>query len=241
MKYVSQTLKSQVPSWPRQAEEEGKLEVAPRRVGSGRVLSEAHVLEREAGRGAAVEEARTMMEKMRVEERQQQVQGWSRERKPLESGPRPYSGQSGVENSKDWEEMAVRRREDGGWRAPGGVGRPSSTLTLDSFLPPEGPRPVKGRGGGRKGVVASPGTVANYTIDENNEWNGKEWAAVKSTVVGAERIVQPMARTAPTPCKATCYWRSQDSADGPTQVELSSLQNHFVFTLCVENVTNKKL
>ena len=71
MKYVSQRLKSQVPSWPRQAEEEGKVEVAPRRVGSGRVLSEAHVLEREAGRGLAVEEARTMMEKMRVEERQQ--------------------------------------------------------------------------------------------------------------------------------------------------------------------------
>ena len=228
-----------MPSWPRQAEEEGKLEVAPRRVGSGRVLSDAHVREREAGRGAAVEEARTMMEKMRVEERQQ-AQGWSRERKPLESGPRPYSSRGGVENSKDWEEMA-RRREDGGWRAPGGVGRPSPTLTLDSFLPPEGPRPVKGRGGGRKGAVASPGTVANYTIDENNEWNGKEWAAVKSTVVGAERIVQPMARTTPTPCKATCYWRSQDSADGPTQVKLSSLQNHFVFTLRVENATNKKL
>ena len=99
---------------------EGKLEIVPRRVGSGsftkqrgmgtisisgRVLSEAHVREREAGRGAAVEEARTLMEKMRMEERQQQ-QGWSRERKPVESGPRPYSGR--VENLKDWEEGGRR-------------------------------------------------------------------------------------------------------------------------------------
>merc|ERR1719411_397917 len=74
--------------WPQQVEEERKMEIAPRRVGSGRVLSEAHVREIEAGRGAAVEEARTLMEKMRMEEREQQ-QGWSRERRPVESGPAP--------------------------------------------------------------------------------------------------------------------------------------------------------
>ena len=173
----------------------------------GRVLSEAHVREREAGRGAAVEEARTLMEKMRMEERQmQQQQGWSRERRqPVESGPRPYSGRGGVEN--DWEE-SVRKREEGGWRAPGGVGRPSSALTLDSFLLPEGPRPVKGRGGGKKGPTANPGTLSNYRIDDT----------VKSTAVGAERGSRPMAKAEPTPCKASCYWRSQDSIDGPTQV-----------------------
>ena len=72
-----------MPTWPQQVEEkvEGKLEIVPRRVGSGsftkqrgmgtisisgRVLSEAHVREREAGRGAAVEEARTLMEKMKM-------------------------------------------------------------------------------------------------------------------------------------------------------------------------------
>ena len=211
---------------------EGKLEIVPRRVGSGsftkqrgmgtisisgRVLSEAHVREREAGRGAAVEEARTLMEKMRMEERQQQ-QGWSRERKPVESGPRPYSGR--VENLKDWEEGG-RKRDEGGWRAPGGVGRPSSTLTLDSFLLPEGPRPVKGRGGGKKGMMLNPGTsAANYRMDENTEWNDKDWSTVKSTVVGADKGSRPMSKAEPTPCKATCYWRSQDSTDGPTQVKL---------------------
>merc|ERR1719397_1314573 len=170
-----------VPSWPQQAEEEGKIEIAPRRVGSGRVLSEAHVREREAGRGAAVEEARMLMEKMRMEERQQQQQqGWSRERRqPVESGPRPYSGRGGVEKLNDWEESG-RKREEGGWRAPGGVGRPSSALTLDSFLLPEGPRPVKGRGGGKKGMMANPGTTSNYQMDEKSDWNKKEWSRGKS-------------------------------------------------------------
>lgn len=155
-----------------------------------------------------------MMEKMRMEERQQQ-QGWSRERKPVESGPRPYSGR--VENLKDWEEGG-RKRDEGGWRAPGGVGRPSSTLTLDSFLLPEGPRPVKGRGGGKKGMMLNPGTsAANYRMDENTEWNDKDWSTVKSTVVGADKGSRPMSKAEPTPCKATCYWRSQDSTDGPTQ------------------------
>ena len=178
---------------------------------TGRVLSEAHVREREAGRGAAVEEARTLMEKMRMEERQQQ--GWSRERRqPVESGPRPYSGRGGVEKLNDWEESG-RKREEGGWRAPGGVGRPSSALTLDSFLLPEGPRPVKGRGGSKKGPTANPGTLSNYRMDEKNEWSG-----VKSTAVGAERGGRLMAKPEPAPCKASCYWRSQDSIDGPTQV-----------------------
>ena len=97
------------------------MEIAPRRVGSGsrsiqigaftiltgRVLSEAHVREREAGKGAAVEEARTLMEKMRMEERDQ-AGGWSRERRPVESGPRPYSGRGGVGNLNDWEENECR-------------------------------------------------------------------------------------------------------------------------------------
>ena len=139
----------------------------------------------------------------------------------MESGPRPYSGRGGVEN--DWEESG-RKREEGGWRTPGGVGRSSSSLTLDSFLLPEGPRPVKGRGGGKKGPLANPGTLSSYRIDEKSEWNEKEWSSVKSTAVGAERGGRPMAKPEPTPCKASCYWRSQDSIDGPTQVMPSSSQ-----------------
>ena len=172
-----------------------------------------------------MEEARTLMEKMRMEERQmQQQQGWSRERRqPVESGPRPYSGRGGAEKLNDWEESG-RKREEGGWRTPGGVGRSSSALTLDSFLLPEGPRPVKGRGGGKKGPLANPGTLSSYRIDEKSEWNEKEWSSVKSTAVGAERGGRPMAKPEPTPCKASCYWRSQDSIDGPTQVMPCSLQ-----------------
>ena len=113
-----------------------------------------------------------------MEEREQQ-QGWSRERRPVESGPRPYSGRGGVDNLNDWEE-GERKRQEGGWRAPGGVGRQSSALTLDSFLLPEGPRPVKGRGGGKRGMMANPGS--NFKTDEKKDWNEKEWSGVKSIV-----------------------------------------------------------
>ena len=150
-----------------------------------------------------------------MEEREQQ-QGWSRERRPVESGPRPYSGRGGVDNLNDWEEGG-RKREEGGWRAPGGVGRQSSALTLDSFLLPEGPRPVKGRGGGKKGMMANPGS--NFKMDEKKDWNEKEWSGAKSTAVGAERGGRGVSAPQPTPCKASCYWRSQDSTDGPTQVK----------------------
>jgi len=183
----------EVSTWSEEVEEAKPLVGGPKRVGSGRVLSEQHVREREAGRGAAVEEARTLMEKMRVEEKQLQ-QTWRRERgyeeevvrQVVEAGPR--YGHRRMEGAGG--------REETPWtpQPAKAAGRPSSQLTLDRFLPADGARQVRGRGGRRAG--------------------GQEQPAPGAAAVGAERKVQVVSRPEAPACRAACYWRSQDGSGG---------------------------
>ena len=201
----------EIGSWaPEMEEEEVKKEVAPRRVGSGRVLATVHAREMEEGRGAAVEEARTLMERMRLEERQQ-AERWRRERGyeeeeersqvVVESGPRPRAKEDKRQGRQE-----QRGRPGPHAELPGGTPRPSSTLTLDKFLPPEGPRPVKGRGGRRGGGDRG----ASAPKEEAKVVEG-----ARQPTLGAES--QVARRPEAAPCEGRCYWRTQDTHGLQTQ------------------------
>ena len=203
---------------------------APRRVGSGRVPSALEAREaREAGRGEAVEGARSMMERMRLEEREQ-MERWRKERgyentearqvPAVESGPRPRPAgkQSGSAH------LPVREQRQRGATAP------SEGLDLKKRGPgvavPLAVSEQRQRGAG----AAAPRPSAVLTLNSflpggapiarpgkarlgGRKEKGPAPAPGQKDAAQRPDAVRPEA----APCLASCYWRSQDST-APTQV-----------------------
>ena len=206
----------------------------PRRVGSGRVPSALEAREaREAGRGEAVEGARSMMERMRLEEREQ-MERWRKERghentearqvPVVESGPRPRptGKQSGTVSLG-----AKEQKQRGAVRAMEGVELKKRGQGVTVPLAVSEQR-QKGAG------AAAPRPQAVLTLDSFLPGGGPIVRPSKGRA-GARKEKGPApapgqkdpaqrqdtVRPEAPPCLASCYWRSQDST-AATQVTSAS-------------------